>query len=517
VADIVTAGAMRAGRVRAFLHKHVFIADGPKIGQNVELLPEQTRFINDLYGRLKPDGRLQTRTAILSCARKNGKTAFISGLLQAHVFGPEAKPNSQVYSAARSRDQAALTYKYAAQSIRMNRRLESIVRLSDTNKTIHGLLTGAVYKALAADATNAYGLNPALTIHDELGQVVGPTDPFFDALETASGAQVEPLGIIISTQAPTDADLLSTIIDDAIASGDPSVLVHLYAAAQTDDILDPETWRKANFALGVFRSVDEIRAAAMQAQRMPSNEARFRNLYLNQRISLLATFLTPNVWKENDGTAPDEWFREYPVSLGLDLSTRTDLTAAVLSVRDPDSGCVGLRTFAYTPMVGLEERAKKDRAPYHLWVKQGHLIATPGRVVDYEFVIEHLKSETQGMRLEIVNYDRWRIETIKQHAERLEFADGAEWRPVGQGYKDMSPCLETFEMLAIDNKLLHGGNPVLTSAAMGSAAVQDPAGNRKLEKSKSSTRIDALVAAVMAVHGVMSVPQESADYDMSFF
>jgi len=506
------AGIVRAGMVRDFLETHVYISETQK---RMKLLPEQAAFINDLYGYLKPDGRLRTRTAILSCGKKNGKTALISGILQAHVFGPEAKPNSTIFSGARSREQAGLVYRYASHSIRLNPKLEGLVKLSDSNKTITGLLTGATYKALAAEASTAQGKNPALTIHDELGQVVGPVDNFFDALETAAGAQQEPLTIIISTQAPTNADLLSTLIDDALANDDPSVLVHLYAADKADDIFDPATWRKANFALGQFRTLEEFELAAQKARRMPSFESAFRNLYLNQRVSLLSSFLTPDVWQANARKAPDEWFYEYPMHLGLDLSMRTDLTAAVAAVVNPDTGQVGLKVWAFTPMEGLEERAKRDRAPYTLWVDQGHLVACPGRVVDYEYVVEYLKSATEGMKLESVCYDRWRIASLKRDAERLDFADGATWREVGQGYKDMSPRVEYFEELALNSKLMHGGNPVLTAAAMGSAIIKDPAGNRKLEKSKSSSRIDALVAALMAAYATYA--EESTEYDINFY
>jgi phage terminase large subunit-like protein len=194
---------------------------------------------------------------------------------------------------------------------------------------------------------------------------------------------------------------------------------------------------------------------------------------------------------------------------------RTDLTAAVGAVVDPDTGRVGLKVWAFTPMEGLEERAKRDRAPYTLWQKQGFLVACPGRVVDYEYVVEYLKAATEGMKLESINYDRWRIASLKKDAERLDFADGAAWREVGQGYKDMSPRVEYFEELALNSKLMHGGNPVLTAAAMGSAIIKDPAGNRKLEKSKSSARIDALVAALMAAYATYA--EESTDYDISFY
>lgn len=508
-------GRARYARVRDFMQRHVYIADGPRARQPMRLLPAQDDFLSGVYGRVRADGRRMVRRAIHSCGRKNGKTAFISGLVQVHLFGPEAMPNAQLYSAARSRDQASLIFNYAVNSIRLNPRLDGLVSISDATKIIRGTLSGSTFKALSSEAKTAHGLNPGLVIHDELGQVVGPEDPFFDALETATGAQDEPLSIIISTQAASDADLLSVLIDDAIANGDETTFIQLFTVAAGADIYDEDEWYKANYALGVYRSLEEMRVAAAQAKRLPNFENRFRNLYLNQRVSLLSNLIPAGVWRENAGEPSADWFQAYPVHVGIDLSTRTDLTAAVLAVRDPDTGCIGLRTYAYTPVQGLEERARHDRAPYPLWVAQGHLIAVPGRAISYDYVIEHLMSVTKGMDVVTVNYDRWGIERFQKEAERFGFGDVAEWRPVGQGFKDMTRCLEGFELTAIDALIRHGGNPVLTSAAMGSATVKDPAGNRKLEKSKSSTRIDAMIAAVMAVDGCIN--SEAINYDIQSF
>jgi phage terminase large subunit-like protein len=380
---------------------------------------------------------------------------------------------------------------------------------------IFGLVNNVVYRTLSAEATTAYGLNPALTIHDELGQVRGDSDPLFDALDTAGGAQDEPLSIILSTQAATDGDLLSLLIDDAIASGDPTTYVQLHTVPANLDVFEEANWRLANFALGEFRTITELRKKATEAQRLPGRENVFRNLYCNQRVSALSSFISETMWRANNERAPDEWFHELPVHVGLDLSQRTDLTACVLAVIDPTTRAVGLKTYVFTPAEGLEDRARADRASYLAWLRNGYLIATPGKVVDYEYVIAYMKAETEGMQLATLNFDRWRIVAFRNACDRLDWATDCEWREVGQGYKDMSPRLETFEFLALENRIRHNANPALTAAVLGSTVVSDPAGNRKLEKSKSTARIDALVAAVMAAHSAFQVPEEAA-YDIAF-
>jgi phage terminase large subunit-like protein len=512
----LTPGQLNYLKTMAFLETHVYVPDGPTVGQQMRCLPEQRKFVRDVYMPLDDNGKRIVRSAIFSCGRKNGKTMFMSGLAQAHIFGPQAKQNSRVYGAARSRDQAAILYDYAAKSIRMNPKLEGVVRLSDATKTIHGIRYGVQYRALSAEATTAYGLNPAMTIHDELGQVHGPEDALFDALDSASGAQDEPLSIILSTQAATDGDLLSLLIDDALSSGDPSSIVHLYTTPKNVDPYDEANWYAANFALGKHRSLTDMRKKAEQAQRLPGRENLFRNLYLNQRVSALSSFISETLWRSNADAPKDEWFHTFPVHVGLDLSARTDLTAVVLAVHEPESRACGLRTYVFTPTEGLEERARTDRASYLTWMRQGNLIATPGRVVDYEYVINFMKRETEGMPLASINYDRWRISILRKEAERADWATDVQWNPVGQGYKDMSPCLETFEALALEGRIRHGGHPALTAAVLGSAVVSDPAGNRKLEKSKSTARIDAIVAGVMAAQAACGAPETESAYDISF-
>jgi phage terminase large subunit-like protein len=257
-------------------------------------------------------------------------------LLLAAVAGPAFRPNAQVYSSAQSRDQAAIIFGYAAKMVRMDEDLSRAVHVKDTAKELIGLRTGVHYKALSADATTAHGTSPALVIHDETGRVRGPRSELFDALETGMGAHQDPLSIIISTQAPTDADLLSTLIDSAKASNDPTTELFLWAADPGDDPWAEETWRKANPGLGTILNLEELRRTAEQAKRLPALESSFRNLHLNLRCAAEDHFLSPAVWALNGGDPDPSVFEDAPVFGGLDLSSRQDLTCLCLAAKD---GC----------------------------------------------------------------------------------------------------------------------------------------------------------------------------------
>jgi len=229
---------------------------------------------------------------------------------------------------------------------------------------------------------------------------------------------------------------------------------------------------------------------------MPSRESNFRNLILNQRISQASPFIPRAIWALNAGDPLPEAFESNAVYAGLDLSARQDLTALVLVAKDAD-GLWHVRPYFWTPSAALVDRARRDRAPYDLWRDQGFLEVTPGASVDYDSGAQRLGEIASDCDLRVVAYDRWRIDVMKK---ALEVA-GLELplQPFGQGFKDMSPALDAVEAELASGRVLHGMHPVLTWCASNAIATRDPAGNRKLDKTKATGRIDGMVALAMAM------------------
>jgi phage terminase large subunit-like protein len=478
----------RADKVIRFIHTHCMVPEGALVGQPLKLEPFQIDFIKDVY-----DNPMGTKTGILSIGRKNGKSAIIACLLLAHLVGPEAKQNSQISSGAMSRENAALVFDLACKMIGLNPSLAKVVRIVPSLKILHGLPLNVEYKALSADGKKNMGGSPVLAILDEVGQIIGPKDWFVDAVVTSQGAHESPLLLAISTQAANDGDLFSIWIDDAMRNEDPHTVCHVHKADEGADVLDEKGWRAANPALGVFRSESDMRAMAEKASRMPSFENSFRNLYLNQRVSVNTPFISKNVWKECGGKqAPIEECTE--IYAGLDLSARTDLTAFVLY--GFHENIWNVYPYFWTPEQGLADRVNRDRTPYDVWVKQGFLLTTPGATVDYEFVVHQIAELTSHLQVTAIAYDRWRMDIIKKECERIGLElPFVEW---GQGFKDMSPALDALEEKMLNKTLRHGGHPVLTMCSSNASVTKDPSGNRKLDKTKTSGRIDGLVALAMA-------------------
>jgi phage terminase large subunit-like protein len=480
----------RGARNIAWIENHCRIPEGKLVGQPVRLAEFQKEVIRGIYDT-------PTRRAIISFGRKNAKTTLSAFLLLLHLCGPEARHNSQLFSAAQSRDQASILFALAAKIVRMSPDLSSVVVIRDTAKQLFCGDLGTLYRALSADASTAYGLSPVFIVHDELGQVKGPRSELYEALETASAAQEHPLSIVISTQAPTDADLLSVLIDDALAGNDITQKCWLYTAPLDADPFADASIIAANPAFDLFMNQDEVRRQAEDARRMPSREAAFRNLILNQRVEARNPFVTRAVW-EGCGKLPDE-IDGQQVYAGLDLSSVSDLTALVCVT---DAGDVH-PTF-WLPGEGLAEKSRVDRVPYDVWARDGYLETTPGRSIEYEFVAHALRELFDRCDVQAVAFDRYNMRFLKPWLERVGFSENELERFIefGQGFVSMSPALRELESMILNGKLKHGNHPLLSMCAANATVVQDPAENRKFVKSRATGRIDGMVALAMAV-GVM--------------
>jgi phage terminase large subunit-like protein len=473
---------------------HCRIPEGKDVGKPVRLREWQKAEIRKIY-----DNPAGTRRAIISFGRKNAKTTLAAFLLLLHTCGPEAKPNSQLNSAAQSKDQAAILFKLAAKVVRLSPTLNPVIVIRDTVKELLCPELGTLYKALSADASTAYGLSPVFIVHDELGQVKGPRSELYDALETAVGAHDNPLSIVISTQAPTDGDLLSVLIDDALAGNDPRVVLSLYTADPTDDPFVEATIRKANPAFGDFLNAKEVLAMAEDARRMPSRENEYRNLILNQRVDRSSPFVSKSVWQGNGGAVLDDWGNA-PVYAGLDLSSVHDLTAFV-PIAWVDDAWEVKPTF-WLPKEGLLEKSRTDRVPYDVWEKAGKLETTPGRAIEYEFVAAWLFRFVSTHNVIKIAFDRWGMKHLKPWLIRAGFTEAMIeeiFVEFGQGFQSMSPALRELETILLGGKVRHGDHPVLTMCVSNAVVTSDPAGNRKLNKAKAAGRIDGAVALTMAV------------------
>lgn len=494
-------GLTRAERVIVFC-EDLPITQGKLAGTRMQLRGWQRKFIEQVYAMDSSDRR-PVRTAVLSLARKNGKTQLAAALALCHLLGSESEPRGEVYSCALTRDQAGKLYQEMVAILNAHPELDDRCNVTTFKKEIHVLFgdgAGSFYTALSADAGSKMGLSPSFVVYDELGSA--PNRHLYDAMDTAMGARENPLMMCISTQAAADHHVLSELIDygQRVNSGeikDASFHLTLYAAPRDADPWEPATWAMANPALDDFRSYEDVERQAAQARHVPSKESAFRNLILNQRVSATARFIHKAEWDRCNASMDLERLKGRKCYGGLDLGATRDLTALVLVFPDDGDGLDVVCQF-FMPANNIAERSNEDRVPYDLWASQGHITLIPGSTIDPGFIADCLANVSIEYDLQLIAYDRWRIEDLKRELGLI----GADLplEPHGQGFKEMSPAVDKLERAVAEAALHHGGNPVLNMCAANAVITLSPAGDRKLDKSKATGRIDGLVALAMALN-----------------
>jgi phage terminase large subunit-like protein len=497
----------RGEKVCAFIEAFCLVPEGDLVGQPLILEPFQREFILDVFDN--PHG---TRLGILSTARKNAKSTTIAAIGLACLLGPEAVYNSQIIVGARSREQAGIIFKAASKMIDLNQELKMISHVVPSTKRIIGEAMNVELRVISAEAGTAHGLSPRIAILDEMGQIRGPKDDFVDAITSSQGAYDDAVLFAISTQAADDGDMFSIWIDDALTSKDKHTVCHLHTAPADCELDDEEAWKLANPAIGKFRSKKDIEVQCAKAMRLPSEEAKFRQLYLNQRVEAQSPYVSKTVWME--GARDIAPLGDRPIWYGLDLSASDALTALVGVAYDEDNPDVAdIFPTLWVPGEGIQERSKLERVPYDLWVKDGHIVATPGFSVDYDWVAYRLVEKFKTENIVAVNFDRWNIKTFQSALERQGATPEMleKMRPFGQGYSSMSPAIRSLDDLLLNARLRHPNNPAMNYCMMSATVKLDPAGNRKLDKSHRNKRIDGAVALVMAVGATRTENSENFD------
>jgi len=484
-------------RILRFANDHLVFPEGVSSGKPLHLDLFQQVFILAAFNETGE----HISKSILSMARRGGKTLVMAVIMLAYVLGPMARQNTLVRSGAMTRDQAGLLYRLMSLICDMSLDLEGMYRKVPSSKKIIGLAMNVEYQSLSRDAKSGHGQAIYAMVVDECGQIVAPNDDFLDMLFSSMGTWADAKSFLISTQAPSDAAYFSVEIDTAEREQPDNVVCHLYTA-KTDDLEDRDNWWQSNPSLrGGYRSIKDIERSSAEAVRVPAKQAGFLNLFLNRRVALESLWLAPAIWKENAADPDISVFQFAGARLGLDLSMRNDLTCAVIAAAD-DDGNIHLLTYAFTPLGGIEDRSKRDKVPYAQWVKDGIIYAPPGDIISYDWIAAFLRIEFDRLGIEIISieFDRWRVNDFKAACEREGFAQMAEWTEVGQGYYGISPRVENFESMLLERKIRHGSHPVLNLGASSAIRVMDPAGNSKLDKTKSSQKIDGIIAAIMAVY-----------------
>jgi phage terminase large subunit-like protein len=486
-------------------------------GQPFVLQDWQYDVLWNVYGAVNDEGYRQYRYSYLEIPKKNGKTTLIAGLGVYHLTCDG--PQGQIYCCAADRKQASLVYKAAVSMIDQDEELQKILKVTESRKEIINLETGTILSVLSAEAYTKHGINPTVVIFDELH--AQPNRDLWDIMTFGAGAaRKEPLWWVITT-AGDDPDRNSIgweIHEQAtkISDGeliDPTWYVKIYGAKDDADIFNEDTWLEANPSLGKTISIESVRQEAVAARNSEASERLFRWLRLNQWISLKRIGWQPlSLWDKTDGKWDLSELTGKKCYPGLDLSSTTDITAACY-LFPPQDGLSDWRAIfdAWIPEENMKERVLRDKVPYDRWTNQKFLTATPGNVVDYDFVKAKIIAASKQYNLITLGTDPWNSRMLTQELMKEEI-DVVE---IPQNMANMSPAMKMIEQLMKRGLMSHEKNPLARWCWGNVVVAVDGNENIKPMKNKSKERIDVTVSLINAMATAMLFEEIKFDINQS--
>lgn len=482
---------------------------------------QRDRLIMPAYGWMRPDGTRRYRTVFEFIPKKNGKSTMSSGLTLYHLIG-EGEPSAEVYCGAADRNQASIVFNESVSMVMASPVLSQRLTIVDSRKFIYDMRSRSLYHAMSADAYRQEGLNISACVIDELH--VHPSAELLDTIRYGGAARTQPITWILTTageerRGPWWEELKYARQVQEGKVEDLEYLPLLFCADELRDKEDPkywtmpECWYAANPSLGDTLSEEDMRQDCLKAQNNPRLQIKFKRYRLNLPGYRDAKWIPPDRWRScaGDGRylplgyAPQAEYvippalAELECNAGLDLSSTTDLSAFVLDfpIYD-DEGERMLHVwvpYLFTPEETARERAARDRRPYLQWARDGYMELTPGSTIDYDYIHQRILQIAGQVRLQLIAVDRWNSTQLQSQLQD----DGLEILQFGQGFASMSAPCKLLETLVHNAGIIHGNHPALADAAENIVIRTDAADNCKPDKEKSTERIDAMVAGVMAL------------------
>lgn len=472
---------------------------GKWAGKRFWLFPWQEQVIRDIFGVVDANGKRQFRTAYVEIPKKNGKSE-LAAAIALYLLYADGEASPEVYGAAADRQQASIVYEVARQMTEMNPILMKRSKIMTAGKRIVYSRNSGFYQVLSAEVGTKHGLNVSGLVFDELH--TQPNRQLYDVLTKGSGdAREQPLYFLITT-AGTDRESICyevhTKAVDILAGRriDHTFYPVVYGLSDEEDWTDEENWKKANPSLDQTISIERVRDMFREAMNNPAEENVFKQLRLNMWVSSLTRFIPEHIYDIGNEPIDMEALKDRDCYAGLDLSSTDDITAFVLMFppRTEDEKYIML-PFFWIPEDTIPQRVRRASVPYDVWRKQGYLNATEGNVIHYGFIEKFIEKLGEQYHIKEIAFDRWGATQMTQNLEGMGFTVV----PFGQGFKDMSPPTKELMKLTLEEKIAHGGHPVLRWMMDNIYIRTDPAGNIKADKEKSTEKIDGAIATIMGL------------------
>lgn len=467
----------------------------PDTKKPLKLLPWQVFAYANLYGFVykKNPERRRFRTAFIFVARKNGKTA---GLLYANCLYQFITENSaESYLISATNDQSEKSFKETSQIIKSNPDLDSVCDCWSNAITFDS----SRLAFFSSETTALDGYRPNFACLDEFWNF-GTNKPL-TAMKYGSRARTNGLVLIITTagigtESPCFIEYKKAkhILDGQLK--DDSYFSLIYEFDEKDEWKDRTLLLKSNPSLGTFLKEENLISDLNSAIDTPSERPDYIAKTCNRfTFDNTASWIDPAKWNQEKEIDFDE-LKEIPCYGGLDLSSVNDFT--VFSLCWHKDGDYYFKHRFYVPEETLKEKYKTDNAQILEWVDKGIITATPGNVVDYDYLIHDIRQDFEKYKIKEIAFDRWQSELLIKKLD--EALSEIVFISYDQSIKNFFNPTKEFERLVYLNKIIDP-NPIQKWMLSNACIRPLPNGMYKpMKKYKSSTaRIDGLITAIMSL------------------
>ena len=482
-------------------------------GKPFLLFAWQEQIIRDIFGTIKENGYRQFNTAFVEICKKAGKSE-LAAAIALYMLCADHEEGAEIYGCANDRQQASIVFDVARDMVIQSPILSERIRIVESQKRLVYLPTRSIYQALSSDVASKYGYNVHACIFDEL---LGQNNrKLYETMTQGSGAaRKQPLNFVITTAGSDRNSICYEVHSKALdllagRKKDPTFYPVVYSAPEDADWTDPAVWMKANPSLGKTVDIEYYAQRCNSAKDNAAEEIQFRQFHLCQWTNTSVRWMQMSRWDECQRDYTEEMLAGRQCYGGLDLSSTSDLTAFVL-VFPPlyDGEPYYILPYFWLPEEAIPLRVRRDHVMYDVWAKQGYLQTTEGDVVHYGFVEQFICRLYEKFDIREIAHDRWNASMMVQTLQD----DGFTMIPFGQGFKDMSSPTKDLMRLVLERNIAHNGHPVLRWNIDNIFVRTDPAGNLKIDKEKSTEKVDGAVALVMALDRAMKSNNGGSVYD----
>ena len=488
-------GNMRIDFIETFC-KHT---KSPFNGQPFILELWEKAIIQTAYGfKIAETGLRRFNEVILLIARKNGKTTFIAGIDLAEFF--LSKGGVDIVCASNTSEQANILFEEINNMREQSPALSNEKRSKKNIFFIYSPKTKNKIKKLSAQSRNKDGYNIEVGCIDEVHEMTD--SKVYDAIKQSQSTKKEPLIFIITTEGTTVGGFLDNKLDYArkMLKGeitDERVLPWLYTQDNTQEIYDDtKNWVKSNPSLGVVKLASYLEDVMNKSKNDHSTRVTMLCKDFNIKQVDQGAWLSFDDLNNEAKYELNSLKNSYAIG-GVDLSSTTDLTAAVLVIQKKDDNKKHVLAHFFMPSDVVKKRMEEDNVPYDIWIKRGLITLTDGSQNDFSLVTQWFMKMIQEHQIRPlwVGFDPWNSQYWIKEMEELGF----NMEKVRQGVYSLSEPMKQLEA-DLKNKLInYDNNPILKWCLSNTQAKVDLNGNIQPSKLNSKyKRIDGTVALIIA-------------------